>query len=243
MDCFLPPWNNTHNFTVLAAISPHLWCRFQEKLTWLRQKASAVACYHIICVCGIFEAFSAMRDSIWIWIMTLKNLPWAFSCVIRDHMIHCIAAAWLLYCSGSMEEYCFICERISVSSHSLFQLWVCVFVCISVDANTCQISIWVKNWLQLIRNLCKLPKFVFFFHLTLHLEPPLTLSKQLLLHIYTFVHFWTFVSISSKLVWLSQRNDKVTYKLNLFICLCKQQKWLKNSEQCWLVFHILIHTL
>lgn len=148
--------------------------------------------------------------------MMTENLPWAFSCIISDHTMHRIAAAWILCYSSA--------ERISVSSDSLFQLWVCVFLC--NDTNTCQISNKLNTDCKLIGNQNKLPDFF--------------LSLMLPLHIYTFINMLTFVFITNEQQISLIVSKKVTYNLHVFV---SQQKWFKNAEQCWLLFHILIHTL
>lgn len=149
MDCFLLLWNNMHNFTDLAALSPHLWCRFQEKLTWLRQKVSAAACYHIFSVWGIFAAFSATRASIRIWIMTEKC---ALSIFLRNQRSHnalnrCSAAIVLQRLDGGV--LCFKWKNFGIIRQLLSALSLC-FCASAVDANMCQI--WVENWLQLNGN-------------------------------------------------------------------------------------------
>lgn len=194
MDCFLLLWNNTHNFTDLAAISAHLWCRFQEKVTWWRQKASAAACYHIISVWGIFETFSATRDSIWIWIMTEK---FALSIFLLNQRLHDAVYRCSGHCTAAARRKSIVLDVKGFQYHQT-AAFSFGFVRISVNANTCQISIWVKNVLQLIGNWYKLPIFVFFkFHSMLHSELPLKLSQQLLLHFYASIHLWTFASITN----------------------------------------------
>lgn len=155
MDCFLLLSNNMHNFTELAALSPHLWCRFQEKLTWLRQKALGAAFYHIISVWEIFAAFSATRDSIWIWIMTEKCALSILRCNQRSHnaLNYCGAAIVLQRLDGGV--LCFKRKNLSVIRQLLSALGLCLCMSQLTPTHAKQaLGLKIKNccWMEINRN-------------------------------------------------------------------------------------------
>lgn len=129
-------------------------------------KTKGISCCvlsHYLCVADLWGILSNERQ----YLNMNSDWKFALSIFLRNQRSHnalyrCSMAIVQQLLDGGILCYS-LCERISVSSDSLFQLWVCVFVCISIDANTCQISIWVKNWLQLIGNRYKLPNFFIFF--------------------------------------------------------------------------------